>query len=132
MFTLQEATRRVEDLAQHAMSLLSSAEAEKLSGEPSPCDDPYDGGPSGKFMAVAEYRIWDLAPADYPRHVDTLHTWWTANGFEILHDARPVGLYVWVENAADGFRMAVQANKNGALLLTATSPCVWPGRTPEG
>jgi hypothetical protein len=132
VFTLQEATRRVEDLVHHALTLMSSTEAEKVSGDPSPCDDPTDGRPSGQFIAVAEYRVRDLVPEDYPHHIEVLHNWWIANGFEVLHDARPVGLYVWVENPVDGFRMAVQANKFGALLLTATSPCVWPTLPPLG
>jgi hypothetical protein len=132
VFTLPEAARRVEDLVHHALVLLSSNEAEKISGDPSPCDDPTDGSPSGQYIAVAEYRVLDLAPGDYPQHVEVLHTWWAANGFEVLHDARPAGLYVWVENPADGFRMAVQASKFDALLLTATSPCVWPSLPPAG
>ncbi|MFD2468246.1 hypothetical protein [Amycolatopsis silviterrae] len=38
--------------------------------------------------------------------------------------------YLWVENNADGFRMALQANSAGGLFLISTSPCVWPNGTP--
>jgi hypothetical protein len=126
VITLTEATGHVDDLVRAALAQLPRARAEKIAGDPAPCDDPTDGGPPGRFTAVAEYRIRDLKQDDYPRHLTVLHDWWTGHGFQVLADARPKGLYIWVEHKADGYRMAVQANDAGGLFLTATSPCVWP------
>jgi hypothetical protein len=122
VLTLAAATQRVDDLVREALAQLPGAHADKIAGDPAPCDDPTDGGPPGRFIAVAEYQIREPGPD----HLDRLHEWWTAHGFEVLRDARPRGSYIWVENRADGFRMAVQGNDAGGLFLTATSPCVWP------
>jgi hypothetical protein len=132
VITLTEAASRVDELVRAALAQLPPAQASKIAGDPVPCDDPTDGGPPGRVSAVAEYQIAELAPDSYPRHVATLHSWWVGHGFQVLADARPAGLYVWVEHKADAYRMAVQANDAGGLFLTATSPCVWPGVSARG
>ncbi|TCO52371.1 hypothetical protein [Actinocrispum wychmicini] len=126
MITLTEATGHVDELVAAALAQLPPARADKIAGDPAPCDDPTDGGPPGRVTAVAEYQVQGLDEQDYPQYLDTLYEWWTGHGFQVLADARPGGQYIWVEHKADGYRMAVQANDLGALYLTATSPCVWP------
>ena len=126
MLTLPTATQHVDELVHQALGLLPPARVVKVASDPAPCDDPSDGGPVGRFTAVAEYQVFDLSVEDYPRYFQSLLDWWTANGFQVLKDARPRALYVWVEHPVDGFRMAAQANDAGGLYLTATSPCVWP------
>ncbi|MBP2330766.1 hypothetical protein JOF56_011151 [Kibdelosporangium banguiense] len=122
MLTLENATHEVDELVRQVLAHLNPLGSVKIAGDPTPCDDPTDGGEPGRVTAVAQYEVYiagDLLP-----HVDTLHTWLTGNGFQILKDARPN--YLWAERLADGFRMAVQTNDLGAFFVTATSPCVWP------
>lgn len=129
--TLEQATQQVETNLRRALSVLpQQAWVEKIAGDPVPCDDPTDGGPRGRSVAAVQYQVHGLVPEEFGRCFDALHEWWTDNGFRELRDDRPAGWYVWVENNADGFRMAAQANDLGELYLFATSPCVWPHGTP--
>ncbi|GAA3709313.1 hypothetical protein GCM10022224_088570 [Nonomuraea antimicrobica] len=126
--TLEQATQRVEDNFRRVFAQLPAhARAEKIAGDPAPCNEPSDGGPAGRVVASVDYRIHDLPPEHYGHLFDVLRAWWIDHRFTVLIDARPRGLYLWVENAADGFRMAAQANEAGGLFLTSASPCVWPG-----
>ncbi|MFB9833003.1 hypothetical protein [Actinoallomurus acaciae] len=128
---LEQATRRVEDNLRSALACLPArARAERVAGGPVPCDEPADDGPVEWFVASVDYRIRGVPPEEYGRCLDALLAWWTGNGFVVLTDARPQGLYVWVRHAADGFQMAVQANERGELYLTSTSPGVRLGGEP--
>ncbi|WP_326821045.1 hypothetical protein [Streptosporangium sp. NBC_01756] len=129
--SLEQATRGVEDNFRKAFAQLPAhARAEKIAEGTSPGDEPAEGGPPGGVVASVDYRIHGLSPAEYGHWFDVLSAWWTGNGFVVLADARPRGLYLWVEDGAAGFRMAAQANDAGGLFLTATSPCVWPDSGP--
>lgn len=129
--TIKQAQEKVEDYFRQALTALPPQ------ARPSPnfvdtydCDDPTDGGPAGRRIASVDYRLDGLAPADFNRYFDDLKQWWTQHGFRVLDDARPKGMYLWVENNTDGFRMAAQANDRGELYLGTDSPCVWPDGTP--
>jgi hypothetical protein len=122
VLTLEAATHHVDVLARQALAQLPPAEATKIASDPTPCTDPTDGGPPGRFTAVAQYEV--ALPGDVARHFDVLFTWWIGNRFHVLKDARPK--YLWVERTMDGFRMTAQANDAGEFFVTATSPCVWP------
>jgi hypothetical protein len=123
---LEQATRHVEDNLRAALACLpEQVRAERVAGGPAPCGDAADDGPEW-YAASVDYRIHGVPPEEYGRCFDALVALWSANGFAVLTDARPQGLYVWVQRAVDGFQMAAQANERGDFYLTSTSPCV-PG-----
>jgi hypothetical protein len=128
---LEQATRHVEDNLRSALACLPArVRAERVAGGPVPCDESAGDGPVERFAASVDYRVNDVPPEEYSRCLDDLLAWWSGNGFVVLTDARPRGLYVWVRHATDGFQMAAQANDRGELYLTSTSPCVQPGGEP--
>jgi hypothetical protein len=130
--TAHDAQRRVEDYIQQAITVLPPQR--RLTNrfkKTYACDDPTDNGPKGRVIATTDYQINGLSPDQYDHHLDALKKWWIGHDFRVLQDARPKDLYVWVENNADGFRMAVQINDRGEMYLIATSPCVWPNGTPD-
>jgi hypothetical protein len=130
--TAQAAEERVEaNLGAAASVLPDQAQLELFdSGQPN-CDDPTDHGPKGRVIPFVTYQVLGLSASIYGRCFDLLLRWWEDNGFVVLRDSRPGGMYVWVENREDGFRMTAQANDLGQLYLTSTAPCVWPNGVPE-
>jgi hypothetical protein len=48
--------------------------------------------------------------------------------FAVLDNSRPSAtqMLLWQEHLDDGFRITLQCNDLGELLLIVTSPCVWP------
>ncbi len=131
--TQQQANQRAEQYVHDAVSaVLPSAQLEMVSAfEDSPCDDPTDNGPRGRVIASRDYWLNNIPADKQADYVNALAQWWTQHNFAILTDDRPH--YVWVENRADGFRIAIQQTVTGPtrLSLGATSPCVWPNGTPE-
>jgi hypothetical protein len=130
--TAEQAKQRVVDYAQHIFAILPSPAVLVKQGDGiDSCDDPTDNGPKGRVVPFGEYKITELPPDQYNHYFDLLRTWWTGHNFRVLDDARrPNDLYLWVENNADGFRMAVQTNDLGEFYLTSSAPCVWPNGTP--
>lgn len=130
--TLDEANRTVDSYIERVVAQLPAAAKlkERLRFDGSPCDDPDDHGPLGRKTASRNYQVLGLDSGKIPQYFDTLRAWWERNGFRIL-DNNPRYEFLWVENNADGFRMTLKANENGAIFLIASSPCVWPNGTPE-
>ena len=130
--TVDQAEERVEHYIRQAVDVLpAQARPEPGLIHTTDCDDPTDNGPQGRKVASADYQIFDLSPAEYPKYVADLERWWRDNGFRILDDERPTYQSISVENNEDGFRIRVQDNDQGELYITASSPCVWPHGTPE-
>jgi hypothetical protein len=130
--TLQEANTRVEKYITDAVTgLAPQPRLELLSREEAgDCSDPTDHGALGRVLASRGFWLRDIPEARNADMINTLVQWWKDHNFVILADDRPSRNYVWAENKADGFRMAVQESAQGDLSLGATSPCVWPNGTP--
>lgn len=79
-------------------------------------------GETRRVKVTSSYWVRGITDGD--KQFDTMLRWWTAHDFEILDDLRPERHYVWVRNPADGFRMSLRDNDNGALLLGVESPCL--------
>lgn len=120
--TESEAYERVDSYVRRAAMALPDARLEEATA---PVSGPCRGEPRDRVVVRNSYWVRGLLDED--RHFDTLVRWWEGNGFEVLRDLRPARQYVWVENAADGFRMSLRDNEKGELLLGAESPCVATG-----
>jgi hypothetical protein len=129
--TLQQAKERVTHYLQWARTAFP-AEAkytEHYTNE-GYCDDPTDNGPRGRRTASQDYWIDGIDKTHNAQHFDNMLKQWKSDGWQVLTDNRPKDGYIWVENPADGFRMALQESAEGSLSIGATSPCVWPNGTP--
>ncbi|MGW7530697.1 hypothetical protein [Amycolatopsis sp. NPDC054798] len=129
--TADQANRQVEDYSMQArLALPAEARYSLFSSEQrGDCSDPSDNGAKNRVLASRGYRVEGLAKDKFPRYFDALRAWWQSHNFRVL-DNNPPNEYLWVENNSDGFRMTLQANSQGGLFLTSTSPCVWPDGTP--
>lgn len=91
-----------------------------------PCDDPTDGGPRGRVFVARRYWLLDADPTR-PDAFGHLAAYWSAQGYRVLNDGRAQPYpYLWVEHPDDGYRVGVDRNATGELLLGASSPCFWP------
>lgn len=120
--TESEAYERVETYVRRAATALPDA---KIEAAAAPVSGPCRGNPRDRVIVRNSYWVRGLADED--RHFDTMVRWWEGHDFELLDDLRPERHYVWVEHAADGFRMSLRDNEKGELLLSAESPCVATG-----
>jgi hypothetical protein len=129
--TIEQANQQVEDYSMKAREALPSVARYTLfsSEQRGDCSDPSDNGPKNRMLASRTYKVEGLARDKIPTYFDALRTWWQNHNFRVL-DNNPPNEYLWVENNADSFRMALEANPQGDLFLTSTSPCVWPNGTP--
>jgi hypothetical protein len=132
--TVEQAEQQVEDHLRHAIAVLPDR-ARPAVGlvHTTDCDDPTDNGPKGRKVASADYQIFDLSPAEYPKYVADLEQWWRDNGFRVLDDERPTYQSISVENNDDGFRIRVQDNDQGrAVHHRLLTMCVAEGNTGTG
>lgn len=130
--TEDEAAEKVREHIDNAMTALpESAELEERRGTiVAACDDPTDGGPRDR-VTVSE-RFWGrgLPVEDNETNIESLHEYWTTNGYQVLHDQRPDELFLAVENEEDSFRMSIRTAGDDSLTIGASSPCVWPEGAP--
>ncbi|WP_198533086.1 hypothetical protein [Carbonactinospora thermoautotrophica] len=96
------------------------------------CEDPTDLGPKGRVQVARGYWVRDLPKERNREYLDKLYEYWTRNGYRVLEDDRadPNSPALFVEHNDDGFRMSLQANFQGDLTISATSPCIWPTGEP--
>ncbi|GAA1020220.1 MULTISPECIES: hypothetical protein [Amycolatopsis] len=129
--TIEQANQQVEEYSKKAREALPAEARYSLfaSEQRGDCNDPSDNGPKNRVLASRTYRVEGLAKDKIPTYFDALRTWWQNHNFRVL-DNNPPNEYLWVENNTDSFRMALEANPQGGLFLTSTSPCVWPNGTP--
>lgn len=120
--TESEAYERVDSYVRRAATALPEGRLEPAAA---PVSVACRGNPPGRVVVRNSYWVRDLA--DENRHFDTMVRWWENHDFEIVDDLRPERHFVWVESAADGFRMSLRDNDKGELLLGAESPCVATG-----
>lgn len=118
-----DAYERVESYVRRAAAALPDGAS--LEAAAQPASVACKGQPRDRVIVRNSY--WVRGVGDEDRHFDTLVHWWEAHDFEVLDDLRPERHYVWVESAADGFRMSLRDNDKGELLLGAESPCVSTG-----
>jgi hypothetical protein len=124
----QEAALTAERHIRAAAAVLDpGAELRRESDMVHACDDPTDGGPPGQVFVARRYWLVGAGPATF----DTLARFWTGHGYRVLEDRRGTAYpYLWVAHEADGFRVGVDTNAAGDLLLGASSPCFWPTDRP--
>jgi hypothetical protein len=117
--TESDAYERVESYVRRAATALPDARIE-------PAETPFSGPCRGepRDRVIVRNSYWVRGLTDEDRHFDTMVRWWEGHDFELLDDLRPERRYVWVEHAADGFRMSLRHNDKGELLLSAESPCI--------
>lgn len=94
------------------------------------CDDPSDGGPKGRVTVNHAYWLRGLSAEDHETAAESLHQYWSDNGYDVLEDSRPEEIYLWVEHPEDAFRMSLWSSVEGDLSIEATSPCFWPEGQP--
>ncbi|GAA4669580.1 hypothetical protein GCM10023214_75090 [Amycolatopsis dongchuanensis] len=130
--TIDEANRRVEQYSTQVREALPAEAVYELSAyeDRGDCSDPTDRGPKNRVVASRTYQIQGLPAANVPSYFGAVRTWWQDHGFRILDD-NPPNEFLWGENTADGFQMTLKSNFKGELFLIVSSPCVWPGGTPE-
>jgi hypothetical protein len=134
--TLAEANRIVDDYIERAVAALpDEAELEELTRhEGFSCEKVSDGGPKERKSAARSYQVVGLENdlEGIMEHFDALRAWWQANNFEVERD-NTIGRHKTLHtvNRDDRFTMTFTSNKNRALFLEASSPCVRSGETPD-
>ncbi|MGH3716052.1 MAG: hypothetical protein ACRDT4_21705 [Micromonosporaceae bacterium] len=132
--TVAEASERVEALLKEAIAQLPAAAMieDPQQADGLPCDDPTDGGPRGRVIVEYDYAIAGLASEDYPRHFDTLQTYWEDRGYRKIEFYKD-GPHWWLKYTdSDGYRIILGTGFDGSnLWIRSSSPCVWPNGTPE-
>src|SRR6266545_955456 len=120
----QAAERHIRD----ALAALGPGPALRLESDAvQACDDPTDGGPPGRVFVARRYWLLGTDRSAF----DTLARFWADHGYRIVEDRRGTAYpYLWVEHESDGFRVGIDANAVGDLLLGASSPCFWPTEEP--
>src|SRR6266508_760304 len=97
-----------------------------------PCDDPTDGGPLGRVLVEAHYTLSGIPLDAHPQIFDVLYRYWTEHGYEVLSDLRGRGRapMLKVRHSDDGFSVSLRENLATELLISGSSPCVWPDGLP--
>lgn len=130
--TQAEAQQQAEGYVHDAVNALSqNLHLETILSETAPCSDPSDNGPRGRVFASNRYWIRGLPKDQNKQTVDTLRQWSERQGFAVVSDAWEKAKYITLENASNGFRLAIQESSQGDLSIGASSPCVWPNGTSE-
>lgn len=130
--TEQQARDRVEEHITDAVAALPiSPRLEVQSTNRVHCDDPTDHGPLGRITIAKTYWLRDLPAEQTDEVFDAAESHWLSHDYRILDDRRDLRVpALLVESNADAFRMSLEANVQGDLLISASSPCVWPDGTP--
>ncbi len=99
------------------------ADLEPAYGQTMPVDDPTDGGPAGRVFVAAKWWLpGGTAPA-----LDRLAAYWAGHGYRLIGDGRADPLpYLWAEDERDGYRVGLDTNTEGRLILGASSPLFRP------
>lgn len=64
---------------------------------------------------------------------DRLVAYWTTHDYVVLDDRRTNTLpYVWVQSRPDGYRLSLERNIPGDILLTVSSPLFEPSTVEPG
>jgi hypothetical protein len=88
-------------------------------------EDPGETGPPGRIFVALRWWL-PIGTRNGPAF-DTLARHWLARGYRLLGDGRGDPLpYLWAEDPADGYRLGLEGNVQGRLLLGASSPLFWP------
>ncbi len=131
--TEQQAMERVERHIGDAVAALpvNARLDEAPTVSPLPCDDPSDQGPLGRVTVAKVYWLRDLPKDRTAELFEAMHSYWLSHDYRVLDDHRDLRVpALFVESNRDAFRMSLQANVRGDLLISSTSPCVWPEGTP--
>lgn len=121
-----QAYEKVEEHINGAVAMLPDGVTLEPLSDPtfSTCDESSDGGEQGHVSVGHIYWLRDLPTEDNESAAETLHQYWSVNGYEILEDRRPEEISMWVEHNEDAFRMSLRVSNQGTLSLGASSPCV--------
>ncbi|MGH3797074.1 MAG: hypothetical protein ACRDSP_19550 [Pseudonocardiaceae bacterium] len=130
--TAQQATQRMEEhIARAVAALPVTPRLEEQSFDRLPCADPSDNGPLGRVSVGKVYWLRELPIERTTEVFNAMHSYWLSHNYRVLSDQRDLRVpALFVENNDDAFRMSLQANVQGDLTISATSPCVWPNGTP--
>jgi hypothetical protein len=119
-------TRAEEHIRAAVAALGASATLRPQTVTTAPCDDPSDGGPPGQLFVVRKYWLTGVDPA-LSGAFQRLAEHWASQGYRVYEDRRAAPYpYLWVEHPADGYRVGLDRNVAGDLLLGASSPCFPP------
>jgi hypothetical protein len=124
----QAAAQTAEEHIRRALAALDPAVTLRLESDAvQSCDDATDGGPPGRVFVARRYWLLGSGRDAF----DALARFWADHGYRLLEDRRATAYpYLWVEHDVDGFRVGIDANAVGDLLLGASSPCFWPTDQP--
>jgi hypothetical protein len=128
-----QALERVEQHIENAIAALPDSVQPEARGaiDGASCDDPTDNGPKNRVTVSHRYWLRNLPSENNDQYVETLHDYWTSNGYRVRYDRRPEKNSISVDNEEDSFGMWVRESKQGYLSIGASSPCIWPEGTPE-
>jgi hypothetical protein len=120
--TVDEARRRAAAHAEAAAALLAPAVVESQEVPDSACVDVV---PPGAISVAA--RVW-VRGVDVGAALTRLYEQWTGDGYEILDDRRAgPARTLLVGHPGDGFWLRASVNVRDELMITVSSPCLWPG-----
>jgi hypothetical protein len=131
--TEDEAAEKVREHIDNTMTALpEEAQLEERRGTVvAACDDPTDGGSRDRVTVSETFWVRGLPVEDNEATVELLHEHWSSNGYQVFEDLRPEDVFLSVQHSEDAFGVTVQVAGDGSLVLSASSPCVWPEGTPD-
>jgi hypothetical protein len=86
----------------------------------------FDVDPPGGITVAAQARV---SGAELGSTLTVLAERWMAQGCQVLDDRRNDPLPRFKVQSPDGFWLRASTNGKGELVITASSPCLWPEAT---
>jgi hypothetical protein len=133
--TQRQATERVEQIIRDTIAMLDPVphlERQEAMSQPRSCVDPTDGGSPDRTVISHTYLLRGL-PDDHNGTVaKRIKAYWDSKGVRFsnadgLASNEPD---ITGYTRQDEFLVSLSTNAQKVLMLTVTSPCIWPNGTP--
>jgi hypothetical protein len=134
--TQQQATARVEQIIRDTASMLDpkpELKKQEAMSQPTSCVDPTDGGSPDRTVISHTYLLSDLPSSRNGAVASRIKAYWDSQGVRYsnsdgLASGNPD---ITGYTRSDEFLVSLSTNAQKVLMLTVTSPCIWPNGTPE-
>jgi hypothetical protein len=130
--SIREARRRARIYVDASVNLTESSDplgSIRVEARDVPDVACFDVKPSGGITVVAQASV---SGADPDTALRTLAERWIAEGCQVLDDRRGDPRPRLKVQSPDGFWLRAAVNVQGELMITVSSPCLWPESTSDG
>jgi hypothetical protein len=134
--TQQQATNRVEQIIRDTIAALNpkpELSKQEAMSQPTSCVDPTDGGSPDRTVISHTYLLNGLPGSHNGAIASRIKAYWDSqdvrynNSDGLTSDHPDITGYT----RPDEFLVSLSTNAQKVLMLTVTSPCIWPNGTPE-